>query len=118
MRHEEDTIQKSICAYLDVALPPTHRFFAVPNGGVRNIREAARLKAGGVRPGVPDLVIVSHNGHCAFLEVKRQGGSLSPAQREWRDWCACSQIPYAIVSSINEVEQTLTSWNIRVMVTL
>lgn len=48
--------------------------FAVPNGGLRNKREAIRFKAEGVRPGVPDLVFAEPRGryHGLYVEMKRQ----------------------------------------------
>ena len=46
-------------------------FFAVPNGGSRNILEAKNLKAEGVRKGVSDLVILLPN-LVLFLEMKRR----------------------------------------------
>jgi len=53
--------------------------FAIPNGGKRGKAEAARLKAEGVTPGVPDLFIPDLR---LFLEMKRtQGGSVSADQK-------------------------------------
>lgn len=37
--------------------PALRLLFAIPNGGWRDIRTAARLKAEGVMPGVPDLCL-------------------------------------------------------------
>ena len=59
--------------------------FAVPNGGKRGKAEAVRMKAEGVLPGVPDLVIPEpRGGFCGlYVEVKRtQGGRLSEAQEK------------------------------------
>jgi hypothetical protein len=43
---------------LEIASRGQVRYFAVPNGGSRQRLEGARLKAGGVMAGVPDLLIV------------------------------------------------------------
>ena len=59
---------------------------AIPNGGKRSAATAARLKAEGVRPGVPDLLLpMARRGfHGLFIEMKRtKGGRVSDAQREW-----------------------------------
>lgn len=63
------------------ALAPNVVYFHVPNGGTRNAAEGARLKASGVKAGVPDLVFLAHQRfYC--LELKEPGGNgrLSPAQ--------------------------------------
>lgn len=61
--------------------------FHVPNGGYRNKAEAARLKAQGVRAGVPDLCVPMARGgyHGLYIEMKDAGGKgrVSEHQREW-----------------------------------
>ena len=57
-----------------------------PNGGSRHRVEAARLKAQGVKAGVPDLFLpVARNGkHGLFIEMKRRrGGRIEPEQKKW-----------------------------------
>ena len=57
------------------------RIIAIPNGGRRSIATAARLKAEGVMPGVPDLFIPAWR---VWIEMKREkGGSVSADQKEW-----------------------------------
>ena len=60
--------------------------FAVPNGGKRSKAEAARLKAEGVQPGIPDMMLaVPMRGVPGlFIEMKRSdgGGRVSKDQRE------------------------------------
>lgn len=58
----------------------------IPNGGSRHPAEARRLKAQGVKPGVPDLCLpVARGGyHGLYIELKRsRGGRLSNDQRDW-----------------------------------
>jgi len=78
-RSAEEDLQKRVSAYLHATLAPTATFFAVPNGGYRNMTEAARMKATGTRPGVPDL-IVFHAGRAIGIELKTKTGRLSAAQ--------------------------------------
>lgn len=65
-------------------LPPsiTDLIYAVPNGGYRRPKEAVRLKAEGVKPGIPDINIdVARRGfHGARIEMKKGDGTLSPEQ--------------------------------------
>lgn len=57
------------------------RILAIPNGGVRNIATAARLKAEGVSAGVPDLFIPAW---MMWIEMKSQeGGVVSKHQKDW-----------------------------------
>ena len=57
------------------------RIFAIPNGGVRSLSTAAKLKAEGVSSGVPDLCVPEWR---LWIEMKRvKGGSLSAEQKDW-----------------------------------
>ena len=78
--------------------PELALIYAVANGQLRDRRVAAKLKAEGVSPGVPDLVLpVARGGYFGmYAEMKRvRGGSLSAEQKWWRDqliewgyhWC-------------------------------
>ena len=52
--------------------------FHIPNGGYRRPSEAAKLKAMGLTPGIPDLFIPEWR---LFIEMKRtKGGKLSDDQ--------------------------------------
>lgn len=55
-----------------LGLPETV-LFAVPNGGRRDAVTGARLKAEGVRAGIPDICLAVARGgyHGLFLELKR-----------------------------------------------
>lgn len=67
-------------------LPELHLLFHIPNGGYRAPATAAKLKAQGVKPGVPDLFLpVARGGfHGLWIELKRQhGGKVSHAQSDW-----------------------------------
>ena len=59
--------------------------FAIPNGGHRHKAVAVRMKAEGVKPGVPDICLPVPRGpwHGLYIELKTEGGSVSRAQRRW-----------------------------------
>ena len=82
MRHIEHTeqtkfVMRARCMHPDLLI------FAVPNGGKRDPREAARLKAEGVLPGVPDIVVAraASGYHGLYLEFKTPTGRTSAKQQ-------------------------------------
>lgn len=72
-------------------VPDMDMLFAVPNGGERNLKVAANMKAEGVKSGVPDVVWPVPRGNFAglYLELKRPGlerralGARSENQVKW-----------------------------------
>jgi len=64
--------------------PELELLFAIPNGGHRNVVVAKKLKAEGVRAGVPDLFLPVARGrfHGLFIEMKVKPNRPSPEQTE------------------------------------
>lgn len=90
----EHQIQSAIVKWADLN-SGRHRelalLFAIPNGGWRDPVTAAKLKAEGVRPGVPDLAlpvpVVRPDGswrHGLFMEVKR--GTMGRVREQQALW--------------------------------
>lgn len=73
----EDDLQKAVAYYLDIR---GFIWFHPPNGGLRNKREAAKLKAMGVKPGVPDIVILDPQ---IVIELKIGNNKPTPSQESW-----------------------------------
>jgi hypothetical protein len=65
--------------------PELKLLYAVPNGGMRNVIVARKLKAEGVRSGVPDLVLPVPRGtfHGLYIEVKHGDNKPTPEQYAW-----------------------------------
>jgi hypothetical protein len=63
---------------------PTVWIYHIPNGGRRAISTAKRMKAEGVKPGVPDLHVPAWS---LWIEMKRRkGGRVSPDQAAWIEY--------------------------------
>lgn len=75
-------------AYNRGRYPELALLYHIPNEGQRDPRVGARMRAEGLRKGVPDLCLpVARGGsHGLYIELKRtKGGRVSPEQAEWID---------------------------------
>lgn len=113
MRQEEHKIQVSIMKWWYCAYPQYRGglFFAVPNGGHRNIQTARALKAEGVTAGVSDLImLIPRRGyHALCVEVKTLVGRQSANQREWEAKVRAQGFYYAVVRSLDDFAE-LVRW--------
>lgn len=108
----EHKIQTALIQYLTINAKPEVLFFAVPNGGLRNIRVAQRMKAEGLRPGIADLCFMLPQGRCAWLELKAAKGQLSDAQHGFKTRCRELGHFWAMARSIDEAIPHLAAWNV------
>jgi len=83
-----------------------------PNGGKRTKAAAGKLKAMGVRPGVPDLQFMFPDGRVAFLELKAQGGIVSDEQTVFLKYCERAGIEAAIAYNIDQAVSILQAWRV------
>ena len=73
-------------AYAVGRWPQLRLLYHVPNEGRRSVAGGARLKAQGMKPGVPDICLPVPVGRYAalYIELKRKrGGRVSDEQRGW-----------------------------------
>lgn len=105
----EAQIQKYAVHLLNSKFPDALTFH-VPNEGLRSYREGAHQKEMGVRAGTPDLVLVSNDNRIMFIEVKKPGGRLTQAQREFAEECELRNIPHEVVENEDDVLEVLTKW--------
>ena len=112
----EGPIHKAIVHYLRRVLPKNaiihHSRNEGNRGGMRGVRDGARGKAMGIKPGFPDLLIFTGGvGYC--VEVKAEGGKMSTAQRAVRAELEKQEIPYAVCRSVEDMRETLAEWGVR-----
>jgi hypothetical protein len=66
-------------------IPELALMYAIPNGGKRSKAVAGKLKAEGVKAGVPDICMPVARGkhHGLYIELKAPGGKPSDTQSKW-----------------------------------
>ena len=76
----EDNIQRLVVSHLQRRAAKGVLYWHTPNGGKRQISEAAKFKRLGVLPGMPDLLLY-RGGELYALELKTEQGRLSDDQK-------------------------------------
>lgn len=84
----EEDLQRACVEWAELASgrhPLLRRLIHVPNGGKRSKGEAGKMKAMGVKKGVPDLLLPLPSGIYPGLaiELKAPGGKTTIEQDEW-----------------------------------
>lgn len=90
----EDGSQKALFCWAALSgIQELKWLFHIPNGGSRHIAEASKLKAMGVKSGVPDIFLpiktqrwrVGANFNGLWIELKKPGrvGGVSDEQTDW-----------------------------------
>lgn len=92
--------------------PKLRWLFAIPNGGQRDIRVARKLKAEGVKAGVPDLFLPVSNGvyHGLFIEMKVGRNKPTGKQIEWCDYLGDAGYKVGICYGSQEAIETLEKY--------
>ena len=110
----ESALQRSVRKYLaKVGIDSV----SVPNGShfagddKARARQMAAMKADGLCPGFPDLLLyprrIAAVGH---FEIKTEGGRLSDNQKNCITWLQSRGHRVAVIRSIEDAADTLTEW--------
>jgi hypothetical protein len=80
-----------------------------PNGGRRDAFTGAQMKALGVKPGFPDLILPHNNGtHPGLvIEMKSAKGTTSPEQKEWIAHFQAQGWEFRLARTAQEARSTL-----------
>lgn len=118
---KEDALQKQVAKALDKLSGTKFFWFHTPNGGLRNIRVAQKLKSQGVKAGVWDCWIVGRGAITYLIELKIDGrqnhknGGLSDNQVNVRDRLIALGIPevnFSVCYSLDDVLEALKRWKL------
>lgn len=118
----EDAEQKALFAWIALdgikKHPDLKWLFHIPNGGSRHKAEAAKLKAMGVKSGVPDLCLPIKRGPYSglYIELKRiklknkKGGGTSDNQDDWISFLQSQGYGAIVCYGWIEAKDTLISY--------
>jgi hypothetical protein len=107
----EAALQRAVFAHVGWRAVPNVFAFHPANGGWRSPIEAKILKAAGVVPGVPDLILL-HWGRCFGLELKTEHGRLTPIQNTTHDAMRAAGAIIATAYGIDQAIEQLTEWKL------
>lgn len=113
----EHAFQVVVAQFLSVALRPPVFWTAFPAGGGGKVR-GARLKAAGLKAGVPDILVFAPGPHYGTtvigIELKTpKTGRVSDAQTETHADMAAAGIRCRIARSLEDVQDILLANGIR-----
>lgn len=111
---KESKIQTEFFEKVKLFFPniPDKLLFAVPNGGSRNIIEAANLKKQGVKSGVSDVICLLPNWFYNYLciEFKTEKGKQSDDQIEFQKQVLSHGGYYAVARSAMEAIEIMKEY--------
>ena len=87
----------------------------IGNEGKRSVQHTVMMLRMGMKPGVPDIMLPVAKGryHGLFIELKRKdGGRLSPAQREWQKALIEEGYAACVCKGFEEAKETI-DWYMR-----
>lgn len=127
MKHAESKLQQACVKWFRLQYPQYAKLlFAIPNGGARNEITGSLLKAEGVVAGVPDLMLAVSNlsidldipcnyyigkhYHGLFIEMKAEGGKVTPRQAEMHELLSWAGYEVAVCRSFDEFKETIENY--------
>ncbi len=106
----EAQLHRAVAEYLDLVLLPPAWWSTFPSGGGGKAR-GGQLKGRGLKPGVPDILLVQR-GECFWIELKATNGRLSKAQQDTSGALAAAGCHWTFCRSIEQVAEALKYWGI------
>jgi hypothetical protein len=114
-RSEESKLQQHCVKWFKYQYPKYSKLlFAIPNGGSRNIKEAAKLKREGVVAGISDLILLLANKHynclCLETKTKEKYSRQSESQKQWQKEVENNGSKYVVFRNFDEFEKIVIEY--------
>ena len=106
MNRPEQALQTAVAVYLALALRPPVIWTAIGHGGGGKVRGAI-LKAMGLKPGWPDVLVIAPGPNVVGIELKSAVGRLSPEQKIVAADMALCNAWHVLCRSVEDVEKAL-----------
>jgi hypothetical protein len=110
--HQEQVTLFRWVALVRSSHPELELLHAIPNGGHRHKAVAARLKAEGVKRGVPDLClpVARNDWHGLYIEMKTSKGRLSEHQKYWAEVLPANGYRFELCRSWQQAALTIADY--------
>lgn len=105
MKQQESQLQIACVNWFRMQYPQFRTLlFAIPNGGMRNVVTAARMKKEGVLAGVPDLFLSVPRGewHGFYVEMKWGKNKASEAQEKFFQYAGKYGYKCQVINSFDQ----------------
>lgn len=106
----EQALQRAVGELLNFCLGGVAWWTHFPAGGGGTMRGRI-LKGLGLKPGVPDILILDA-GRAYWLELKAKRGWVNPIQRACHNAIGRAGCPVAVIKDIDQVLPQLKTWGI------
>lgn len=109
----EESLQEKCVTWFDYSYPELRMLLHhSPNEGRRSIVDGAHLKASGMRPGFPDLVLLMPSGEWAWLamEFKSKGGRLSESQKRYAEYLPKHGVLHKVIWEFEEFTELIEEY--------
>ncbi len=116
---KERAVQRSIitiCELMHITAVHVPNGAMLAGGKIARAKQMAVLKADGLRPGFPDLLLIDEMGRerVGFLEVKRErGGIASDLQIHWGERLEGWGFRFAIIDRAEDLPDIIKEWGWR-----
>lgn len=113
MAQLEHNLQVACVTWFRLRYSPYKRLlFAIPNGGLRNLRVAQKLKSEGVLAGVSDIFLMKPNKHFSglWIEMKVKPNKLTESQIEFGVDAINRGFSFKVCYSIDEFMEIINEY--------